>query len=348
MGTERKPMVGMGVVGYGHWGTNLARNIVEADGAELRVIVDPDPDRREQAAKRYPHVTVIASAAECLAMDEVEAILIATPSGTHADLAIQALEAGRHVLVEKPLATDAKGATAVVESAERHGLTAMVGHTFLYSQPVRYLRRAMQEGDLGTIRYLAFQRRSLGRVRADCDALWNFAPHDISIAMYLLDEDMPKEVSATGFSFLRPGIADVAFGTLTYEDGYGVHLQVSWLDPVKTRLLTVVGSNKMAVYDDVSTDRVVALYDSGVVTPETGMGEFRSMADFQWRTRAGDVTYPRIDLREPLLTEVEHFAVACRDGSAVRTDAKHGLRVVKILEALSASMAQNGAPVLLP
>lgn len=338
-------MVGIAVIGYGYWGTNLARNVDAASGAELQMIVDPDPRRRDNALASHPGVQTSSSMETALESPEIEAVLISTPASTHAELALRAMDGGCHVLVEKPLATSAADALAIAKKAKETGRVAMVGHTFLYSEPVLLIKRLIDEGQLGEIRYLAFQRRSLGRVRSDCDALWNFAPHDISIALYLLNGEIPTEVTASGLSFLQEGIDDVAFGTLRYEDGRGVNLQVSWLDPVKTRLLTVVGTDSMIVYDDVSTDRIVGIYDSGVVSPETGLGEFSSMGDFQWRTRAGEVRYPRIDLREPLLTEIEEFARACTDGGEVRTDAEHGGQVVRVLEALSASMLLRGAPV---
>lgn len=343
--TSQRGPIGVALVGYGYWGTNLARNLASAKSLELLTIADASPDRRLAASAAHPRVAVV-DGFEPAFSDDIEAIVLATPAGTHAELAVAALRAGRHVLVEKPLALDVQGALAVVAEADSSGLTAMVGHTFLYSPPVNWLRDAIVRGDLGAPQYLYSQRLNLGRIRRDCNALWNFGPHDVSIMMHLLDET-PTEVSARGFSFLQPGIDDVCFASLVFPSGVGANLHVSWIDPRKTRLMTVVGDEKMAVLNDVSTDQKLWIFDAGVAREgvASSMGRYSNMAEFQWQTRAGDITIPKIAMQEPLLLEVEAFGAACQAGSTPVTSARHGLDVVRVLVAMEESAGQGGSPV---
>jgi predicted dehydrogenase len=259
--------------------------------------------------------------------------------------AVACLEAGRHVLVEKPLALHPDDADRVVEVADKTDRTLMVGHTFLYSTPVRALRSLIEEGELGTVQYLYSQRLSLGRIRRDCNAMWNFAPHDVSIMMYLLGERV-AEVSAKGFSFIGPGIDDVCFASLTFESGIGANLHVSWIDPRKTRLMTVVGDRKMAIYNDVSVDQKIWIVDAGVAG-EREFGAYESLGDFQWRTRAGDIVIPHIKQTEPLLAEIEAFGLACASGTPPVTNGRHGADVVRVLYGIDESARQGGAPVRL-
>lgn len=336
--------VGTALVGFGYWGANLARNVHAAEGLRLIAIVDADAERRVGAAAAHPSARVESDVAAVLADPDVSAVLLATPAASHEDLALRVIEAGKHLFVEKPLATTVPGCRSIAEATDRMGVTVMVGHTFLYSAPVAWLRDAIRDGELGAVQYLYSQRLNLGRIRSDCNALWNFGPHDVSILLHLLDE-RPTEVSANGFAFLQEGIDDVCFATLRFPSGVAANVHVSWIDPRKTRLMTVVGDRKMAVFDDVSSDRKIALYDAGVTGPDASLGEFTSLGDFQWRTRAGDVVLPRIDLREPLLVEMEAFATACRTGEPPLTDVRHGTDVVRVLCAAEGSVAKGGAPV---
>jgi predicted dehydrogenase len=333
------------LVGYGYWGSNLARNLHAARNLDLVAVADADPAQRARAAHVFPGAAALESFDAVLARDDVEAVVLATPAGTHADLAVRALESGRHVLVEKPLATTVREGARIVDAAKAAGRTAMVGHTFLYSAPVRYLRDLLRDGGLGRVQYLYSQRLSLGRIRLDCDALWNFAPHDVSILLYLLGEH-PVEVAANGLSFINKGIDDVCFATLRFPSGIGANIHVSWIDPRKTRLLTVVGDRKMAVYDDVSVDQKIAVHDAGIaITEGASFGAFASMGEFQSRVRVGDIHIPHIPSSEPLLAEVEAFGDACATGVPPVSDAAHGLQVVAVLEALSESARAHGAPV---
>jgi predicted dehydrogenase len=335
--------IGTAVVGYGYWGANLVRNVAAAKALRLVGIADSDEGRRAAAATTYPTATLWTSLDAVLDDPEVEAVVLAVPAHAHAEMASAVLRSGRHVMVEKPLAMTVEDGRDLVALADETGLTAMVGHTFLYASPVHRLKEYVASGDLGSLKYLYSQRLSLGKIRRDCSALWNFAPHDIAIMLYLLDE-VPAEVSARGFSFIGEGIDDVVFGSLEFPSGVGANLHVSWIDPRKTRLMTVVGDEKMVIYNDVSADQKLWLVDSGVAR-DSEFGSYESLGDFQWRTRSGDIIIPRIEMGEPLLAEMEAFGVACRTGEPALTDARHGLAVVEVLVALERSALAGGAPV---
>lgn len=334
---------GVAVVGYGYWGMNLVRNVHAEPNCTLVGVVESSSERRDAVARAYPDAIVWSSLDAALEDSRVLAVVIATPARTHARLALKVLSAGRHVLVEKPLAMTTSDAAAVQRAAVSAGLVAMVGHTFLYSVPVRRLRQYLHDGRIGNVNYLYSQRLNLGRIRSDCDALWNFAPHDLSIMLYLLGE-RPVEVSARGFSFLQEGINDVSFASLEFESGVAGHLHVSWLDPRKVRLMTVVGSTGMAVYDDVSVDHKLSLYDSAAV-PAGPPTLQPSLGEHQWQTRAGDLHMPKLDLAEPLLQEISDFVRCCRTGEVPVASAEHGVEVVRVLEAIDASTSLGGAPV---
>jgi predicted dehydrogenase len=335
--------VGVALVGFGYWGANLARNVLASPSTHLVGIVDAYETQRKIAQGSHPLTKVWETIDAALADEAVDAVILASPASTHADLASEALHAGKHVFVEKPMAESTQDAKALVELSASSGLTLMVGHTFLYSAPVAHLRGWIESGELGEIQYLHSRRLSLGRIRRDTNALWNFAPHDISIMLHLLNE-RPVEVSGCGFSFIDPDIEDVAFATMRFESGIGANLHVSWIDPLKTRTMIVVGDQKMAIYNDVSVDQPLALVDSGVAR-DRDLGAYLSMGDFQWRTRAGDIHIPRIQMTEPLLAEMTAFGHACLTGEAPLTDGQHGLDVVRILVAISESMTKSGVPI---
>ncbi len=340
--TER---LGVALIGYGYWGANLARNIKATPSLRLIGVADPTESQRKAADEALDNITTWSSLAEALADPDVAAVVIASPAGFHAELATEALGAGKHVMVEKPLAMNAVDAERLVALAASTGLTLMVGHTFLYSAPVLRLREYIDRGDLGAIQYIYSQRLSLGRIRRDCNALWNFAPHDVAIMLYLLSE-RPTEVSGTSMAMIDKAIPDVFFANLTFPSGIGTHLHVSWIDPSKSRVMTIVGDQKMAIYNDVSVDQKVWLVDAGVAKGE-GFGEYESLGDFQWRTRAGDIVIPKIEVTEPLRNEMAAFAHACITGEPPLADARHGADVVAILEAIDESARRHGEPVQL-
>jgi len=337
------PRTRVALTGYGYWGANLARNIRAAGSLELIGVVDSDFGQRDRAAAAFPGISTWQSLDDALDDDRVEAVVIASPAALHFEMAMRSLEQGRHVMVEKPLALRHTDADEIVRAALHAGLTAMVGHTFLYSPPVWSLKKYIASGELGQVQYLYSQRLSLGRIRRDCNALWNFAPHDVAIMLYLLDE-RPSSVSGSSMTMIDPAVPDVFFATLNFPSGVGAHLHVSWIDPRKTRLMTIVGDRKMAVYDDVSVDQKLSLVDAGVAR-KTEFGEYESLGDFQWRTRAGDILIPKVDMSEPLKNEMEAFGRACATGDHPTADARHGRDVVAVLEAIDASAVAGGSPV---
>ena len=333
------------LVGYGYWGGNLARNLAAASTIDLVGVADGDTGRVAVAAGDHPGIATWTGLEGILDDERVEAVVLATPARFHAEMATAVLDSGRHVMVEKPLALEPSDAVAVADLADRVGRVCMVGHTFLYSPPVQRLRSYVESGELGTVQYLYSQRLSLGRIRRDCNALWNFAPHDVSIMLYVLG-DRPVEVSGRGFSFISQGIDDVCFASLEFSSGVGANLHVSWIDPRKTRMMTLVGDRKMAIYNDVSADQKIWVVDAGIARSEDpSFGEYASMGEFQWRTRAGDIVIPHIAMKEPLLVEMETFGRCCRTGELPPTDARHGVEVVRVLAAIDESARSRGAPV---
>ena len=327
----------IGLAGVGYWGSKLARVVDEASGCTLAAICDADPERLAGTAERYRDVAAHGSLDELVSSDDLDAVVLATPASAHAAHVQAALAAGKHVLVEKPLALSVADCEGLCEQATASGLTLMVGHTFVYSEPVRILRRLIDDGELGRVLYVYAHRLNLGVIREDLNALWNFGPHDVSILLYLL-ERMPTRVSAHEFSLLNREIEDVVFLVLEFPDGIVAHVHESWLDPRKIRQLTVVGDRKMVVYDDTDVETPLRIYDKGVTLPketpfyrEAGFGEFRL------ETRTGDMIAPRVESREPLRVEVEHFVECVATGARPETDARHGRDVVAILAAADQS-----------
>jgi predicted dehydrogenase len=335
--------VRMMVLGYGYWGVNQARNVAAAPTAELVAIVEPDPGRAAMAAQRHPGVLIVSTPEAALAAAP-EAAIIATPASTHREVGDSLLGAGIHLLVEKPFAMtgdDARALVAAGAAADRH---VVAGHTFLYSAPVRHLKMLIERGDLGEIRYLSFQRLSLGRIRSDCNVLWNLAPHDVSIALHLLGAPA-AQAAATGHTFLQPDIADVVFGSLTFPSGAVAGLHLSWLDPRKTRMVTVVGTERMAVYDDVATDRKIEVFDAGVVDPhrrprrdahDGGVAVAHSSRGHRHQAPRPLGTAPSPD---------RGVRRADPHRCAVPTGPAHAVAVTDALEALDASIAADGQPV---
>ena len=275
--------------------------------------------------------------------ESFDAILIATPAATHYELASTYMDRGYHVFVEKPLAMRVDESEALAAQAEANNLTCMVGHTFLYSGPVNWLRDYVHSGNLGKIHYIAMERLNLGRVRSDCDVLWNLGPHDISILVHLLG--LPESASAVSHSFLQPDIADVISCSLRFPDAMGF-IRLSWLEPQKVRRTTVVGSKQMVVYDDVSSTAPIAIYDAGVVRPEQSSPlAFSSYGEFGFQTRQGDIAIPMVQRPEPLISEMNAFADAVATGVPPASDARHGVAVTKVLTALTSSASNRGAEV---
>jgi predicted dehydrogenase len=328
-------------IGLGYWGPNLARNLATVDGAELAVLCDADPGRLARMGRQLPGPRLVTDVAEVLSDDTIDAVVVATPVATHFDLARSVLEAGKHVLVEKPLATTSEECETLIALADARDLRLMVGHVFVYNPAVRRVKEFIDRGDLGDIYYIYSQRLNLGQVRHDVNALWNFAPHDLSIICDWLDAE-PTGVTARGYSYVQPGIEDVVFMTLDFPGGIGANVHISWLDPLKVRRMTIVGSEKMVVYDDVSADAKITVYDRGVTKKLLEEGQepagYRTYGEFQLLLRAGDVLIPKLDFTEPLKIECQHFVDCIRSGEAPRSDGRAGLRVVRALEAAQRSM----------
>lgn len=335
--------IGLAQVGYGYWGPNLLRSFASIPGVDIVAVADANPARLRDLPAGNGGLASCTDYRRLVERADVDAVVIATPASTHAEIAAHALAAGKHVLVEKPLATSAADARRLCDLAERGGRVLMVGHTFLFNAAVRRLKATIDTGELGDVYYVYSQRLNLGRVREDVNALWNFAPHDVAIALYLLG-DTAAAVSARGFAFLRPAIEDVVFATLDFPRQRAAHLHISWLDPRKVRQTTVVGTRRMAVYDDVDANARLVLYDRGVDRVPTAESprDFNSFADFQLRLRSGDVTIPAFPFPEPLREQCLHFVDCIRGGHRPLTDGRHGTQVVEILEAAQRSMLQRG------
>ena len=326
------------LIGFGYWGPNLARNFHHLPGAQLAYVVDRDAAARRHAERLYGCKTT-DSFDDVLADDRIDAVVIATPARTHYGLTKRSLEAGKHVFVEKPLTMDVDEAQEVVAMANRCQRTLMVGHVFEYNPAVAYIKAAIERGDLGDLYYLYSKRVNLGRVQSDVNVLWSIAPHDISITLFLLGQ-MPESVRCQGASCLSDSVEDVVFLTLYFPQNVLCHVHASWLDPSKTREMTVVGSKKMIVYDDVSTEGKVRVYDKGAFRK----GDV-TYGDFQYKLHSGDILIPRLDMREPLQVECAHFIECVQSGTRPLTDGENGLRVLKVLAAGEKSLQRGGEQV---
>jgi predicted dehydrogenase len=323
--------VTVGQIGLGPWGVNLARNFNEL--AQLKWLCDLDGERLAELAARFPTTTVTDRFDDLLNDPEVEAIVVATPVITHSELARQALNAGKHVLVEKPMGLSAAEADELVSLAEERRLALMPGHLLIYHPGVRKLKALVDQGELGDIRYVYGNRQNLGTIRRDENALWSLGVHDLSVILHLLDEE-PTELLARGESFLKPGVEDVVFCYLRFPSGTLAHMHLSWLDPHKMRRITVVGAQKMAVFDDMELERKVTVYDKAA---EQRLGTYG-----EWRTRAGDIFSPLVPNDEPLRLECRHFLELVRGAhDDLSKAARDGAVVVRVLEQLQASLERE-------
>ena len=322
----------VGQAGLGYWGANLVRNFDEL--AELTWLCDAAGERREQYGRRYPRSRVTADFDELLAADDVDAVVIATPVPTHHDLAKRALLAGKHVFVEKPPAMRAHEMEELVALAQERSLVLMPGHLLLYHPAVQKVKDLIDGGDLGDVLCIYGNRQNLGKIRKDENALWSLGVHDLSVILHLLEEE-PSEVWAHGNAFLNPGVEDVVFCYLRFPSGKIAHMHLSWLDPHKMRKLTVVGREKMVVFDDMELERKVTIYEKAPWEPASTYGE--------WRTRTGDIFSPKIPNHEPLRLECRHFLGLVEHGPGDFREATDGLAVVRTLEQLQSSLTPVAA-----
>jgi predicted dehydrogenase len=328
------------IIGAGRWGPNLIRNFDSDPRTTVGWVIDQSPERRSQVSLRFPGVAVGANYAEALEDPTIDAVVIATPATTHFDIASRFIESGRHCFVEKPLATSLEDATKLCIKAEEMDVVLAVGHVFLYNPAILRVKRYLEEGDVGEIRYVSLVRTNLGPPGIDVNVAWDLATHDVSIANYWLGSP-PVSVIAAGGSWIEPEKEDTVFAVLRYPEGALVHINVSWLNPVKTRAITVVGSRKMVTIDDINLDEPVRIYDKGI-DPEPN--EFiDSFGAFRATIRNGDVTIPRIPGREPLREECLAFIDAALGGSPPVSSGRSALPVIATIEAIEASMRDRGA-----
>jgi predicted dehydrogenase len=329
-------IINIAQIGVGYWGPNLLRNLVANKECEVKTVVDLSEDRRDFVNSQYPSIVTTDQDNVVLDDETIDAVIIATPVATHFNIAIKCLKAGKHVLIEKPMATSVNQIKEINIIAKKNNLVAMVGHTFLYNSAVRFVKKYIDSGELGGIRYIYSQRLNLGRIRSDVDALWNLAPHDISIIQFWLDDPEPIAVKRSGQSYVQKGVDDVVFLNLSYKGGVMANIHVSWLDPHKVRKLTVVGTKKMIVYDDMA-DNKIAIYDKGI-DPLAKIGnrmDFDDLSIQNYKHRSGDVILPKFDWKEPLQTEIEHFIACIKNNHESITNTTHAMRVVSILEQAS-------------
>jgi predicted dehydrogenase len=332
-------MVGVAVVGAGNWGKNLVRNFASAPGAELKYVVDLSDKIRAGMAKAYPQAKAVADLNVALADPAVTAVVVAVDAPLHFKLAKAALEAGKHTYVEKPLTLSSADAKTLVDLAESKGLRLMVGHLLEYHPAVNYMKDMISKGAVGQPLYLYFQRVNLGIVRTTENAWWSLAPHDVSVACYLFGSQ-PVSVSASGQAYLQKGIEDVVFANLKFADGRMAHIHVSWLDPHKIRKVTLVGSQKMVVFDDMDASEKIRVYDKGADVKQSVESYVEAIT-----LRTGDILIPQVAGGEPLAMECKHFIDCVANNKCPRSDGADGLRVVKVLEAGGKSLARGGEPV---
>ena len=333
-------MVRIGVIGLGYWGPNLVRCFQEFPDCRVAYVCDRDAAKLRQVCSRFPDVTGTTADADVLCRDRVDAVVVATPTRTHYRLARRALDLGLHTFVEKPLATSGRECVDLIERAEANDSVLFVGHVFLYSAAVAKLKEIVAGGELGDIYYISATRLNLGPVRHDVNALWDLAPHDTSIILELMGQS-PVSVSCSGLAYLDQRIHDVCNLTMRFADNRIGIVHVSWLDPHKRRTMTIVGSRKMAVYDDIQPLEKIRIYDNGV-EPTSSASSF---GEFLYSYRYGDIHSPRINEVEPLRVETRSFVDAIVSGVPPRTDGRNGLHVVEVIEAADRSLRDSGGHV---
>ncbi len=325
-------MTSVGVVGLGYWGPNLARNFDRLPDAELTWLCDASEEALARWGAAFPSARTTSSIDDLLADDALDAVVVATPVPTHAELALRVLGAGKHCFVEKPLARSEEDAAAVVEAAGAAERVLMVGHLLEYHPGIDRLADLVRSGELGELRYIYSNRLNLGKHRADENALWSLGAHDLSVILLLAGEE-PTGADAMGQSFVKPGVEDVVFALMRFNSGLLAHMHLSWLDPHKERRFTVVGSKRMATFDDMELERKLTIYDKGFDEDYASYGEYIA--------RSGDTFSPRVPNEEPLRIECRHFLECIRDGTEPRSGGESGLRVVRVLEQLQRSLTNS-------
>ncbi len=335
--------VRIAVVGAGHWGPHLIRNFSDHLSSEVRWVIETDQNRQKAIGERFPSVAVSGELNDALDDDSVDGVVIATPTSTHFPLGAASLEAGKHVLVEKPIASSLGEARRLCELADQRGLVLMVGHVFLFNPAFQAAKNYLDTGELGRVKYLSMLRTNLGPVRIDANAAWDLATHDISVANHWLGST-PHSASARGGSWLNDGVEDVVFATLNYPEDVLVNIEASWLSPRKRRLISVVGSDRMLTVDDMDLNEPLRIYDKGVVGAGTS-DVTDTFAGFRSQIREGEVRIPNVTSGEPLRAECEAFIERMRGVAASLSDGRAGAEVVAVLEAIDRSMDESGRAV---
>jgi predicted dehydrogenase len=333
--------LGVVVVGCGYWGINYVRVFSEITGARVVAICDPRQDRLREVGRRFPEAILTTVLEDALQLEGVDAAIVCTGATTHYEVARRCVMAGKHVLVEKPVATTVTDAQALLDLAEAQGVTLMVGHTFLYNSGVRKVKDYIVRADLGHLRYLYSRRTNLGPIRQDVNAIWDLAPHDVSIFNYLLDSE-PQWVSAVGIKILQNSREDVGFISLGYPGGIVGNIHVSWADPNKVRELVVVGSEKRVAFDDINVTERVKVFEKGVTAKQS---EASSYGEYHFLMRDGDIVSPKVEVSEPLKNQCRHFLDCINQVKRPLTDGLAGLAVVRVMAAIDRSLEQNGVPV---
>ncbi len=334
-------MIRIAVLGAGHWGPNLIRNFHNSERSEVAWVVDSAPERLAAVRSRFPSIQTAETPDAALADAAVDAVVVATPTSTHYPLARAALARGKHMLVEKPLATDVGHAVELCELAEAAGRVLMVGHVFLYNAGIRQVKRYLDAGELGRVYYVAMVRTNLGPIRVDVNAAWDLASHDIAIVNHWLDA-APAAVSAVGGTWINSGVEDAVFATLRYPGEVLVNLHVSWLHPRKARDITVVGERRMLTFSDMNLEEPVRIYDKQVTDRRETRPYVDSFASFRASVREGDIVIPRVAMGEPLRNECEHFLDCIASGERPLTDGRRAVEVVRVLEAIERSALAGG------
>jgi predicted dehydrogenase len=330
-------VINVGVIGYGYWGPNLVRNLFEVEETQVAAVSDMRQDRLDIVKSRYPSVEVSTNYRDLLNNPKIDAIAIATPVHTHFELGLQALQSGKHVLVEKPMASSSEEVMRLIDEADKRKLTLMVDHTFVYTGAVRKIKAIADSGKLGDILYYDSTRVNLGLFQRDVDVIWDLAVHDLAIMDYILPSS-PVAVAATGINHVFRGTENLAYITMFFEENLIAHVNVNWLSPVKVRRTLVGGNKQMIVYDDMEPSEKVKVYDRGITVTDAPDSLYKALVGY----RSGDMFAPQLDVSEALKVEIRHFAECIHTGTEPITGGQTGLRIVRILESASLSMKQRG------
>lgn len=333
-------MLKIAVVGCGYWGPNLIRNLYSLFDCKVEMVCDVDEKRLEHMKALYANIKTTNNYDDLIDNQDIDAICIATPVRFHFEMARKSLQANKHTFIEKPMASSVKECEELIDLAEKHGLTLMIGHTFIYSSPVRKIKEIISNGDLGEIMYIGSRRLNLGLYQKDINVTWDLAPHEISIILYVLNEE-PIYVNCQGKAHITKDIADVTNMTIDFDNGQFATIQSSWLDPNKVRETKFVGTKRMLVYDDVEPNEKIKIYDKRVDVPP----HYDTFAEFQYSYHYGDMYSPYVSQVEPLKVECQHFIDCIKSGSKSDSCGKEGLKVVQILEASSKSLSNGGGKV---